>query len=64
MDNLFCDVIDNGRNIKMQNITGCDIGRGWTLNDCENRCSKYYGCDAVALANDVLKEYEDNDIKL
>lgn len=56
----FNDVIDNGRNIKMINMTGCGIDESWTLDDCENQCPKYYRCYAVALANDVLKEYEDN----
>ncbi len=60
MDDRFCDVIENGRNIKMHNMTGCGIGEGWTLDDCEGRCPKYYSCYAVALANDVLKEFEEN----
>ena len=55
----FNDVIDNGRNIKMINMTGCGIDENWTLDDCENKCPKSYRCYAVALANDVLKEYED-----
>lgn len=59
MNNAFCDILDDGRNIKMQNMTGCDIGEDWTLDDCEAKCPRYYGCYAVALANDVLKEYEE-----
>ena len=55
----FEDVIDNGKNIKMKNITGCAISEHWTLDDCEKSCPKYYGCYSVALANDILKEYED-----
>lgn len=60
MDDKFCDVIESGRNIKMQNFTGCGIDENWTLDDCENKCPKYYSCYAVALADDVLKEYEEN----
>jgi len=56
----FEDVIDNGQNIKMRNLTGCLDGKNWTLNDCEEKCNKYYSCYAVAEANDILKEYEDN----
>jgi len=62
---MFDDVIDNGLNIKMKNLTGCDIPEGWTLDDCESSCEKYYSCYAVALANDVLTEYEEtNRVKL
>lgn len=53
------DVINNGTNIKMKNIAGCIDDENWTLDDCEKSCPKYYGCDAVAEANDILKEYED-----
>ena len=60
---VFDDVIDGGKNIKMINMTGCGINECWTLNDCETKCPKYYGCYAVALANDVLKEYENEEIK-
>jgi hypothetical protein len=60
----FDDVIDDGKNIKMINMTGCcKIDENWTLNDCETTCSKYYSCCAVALANDVLKEYENEAIR-
>lgn len=55
---MFDDVIDDGRNIKMANMTGCGVYESWTLDDCETKCSYYYRCNAVALANDVLKEYE------
>lgn len=63
MDAAFCDVIDDGRNIKMINLTGCGIDENWTLDDCERNCPKYYSCYAVALADDVLKKYEDSCIK-
>ena len=52
----FSMVIDNGTNIDMSKICGCTKG---TLNDCENNCARYCNCCNVALANDILKEYED-----
>lgn len=55
----FKDVIDYGKNIKMKNIAGCIEDENWTLDDCEKNCPRYYGCYSVALANDILKEYED-----
>lgn len=57
-DEYFEDVINNGRNIKMENFTGCGISEDWTLDDCEAKCEKYYSCYAVTLANDVLVAYE------
>lgn len=52
-------VIDNGRNIKMKHLTGCGVNESWTLDDCEQKCPKYYSCCAVAEANDILKVYEE-----
>lgn len=58
--NAYCfdDVIDDGKNIKMANLTGCGIDDEWTLDDCEAKCPRYHSCYAVSLANDVLKGYE------
>lgn len=55
---MFNDIIDNGTNIKMKNLGGCIEDISWTLNDCEEKCLKYYGCYTVALANDILMNYE------
>ena len=60
---IFADVLDGGRNIKMMNLTGCGIDESWTLDDCESNCQKYYSCYAVALADDVLSEYEESCVK-
>ena len=29
-----------------------------SLDECEHGCSKYYNCDTVAYANDLLVEFE------
>lgn len=58
---IFEDVVENGRNILMKNLTGCSIPDNWTLDDCESKCCKYYSCYAVSLADDVLKEYENRE---
>ena len=29
-----------------------------SLDECEHGCSKYYSCDTVAYANDLLFEFE------
>lgn len=52
------DIIDGGKNIKMKKLASCVNDENWTLNDCEKDCPKYYGCYAVAMANDILREYE------
>lgn len=59
LESLIGDVIDGGKNIKMRSFSGChSINDEWTLDDCENKCQKYYSCYAVSLANDTLSEYE------
>lgn len=30
----------------------------WTLSDCEKYCHKYYSCEIVATANDILRKKE------
>lgn len=44
-------IIINGNDIDMSKICGC-VGAK-TLSDCE-ACGKYYHCNNVAIANDVL----------
>lgn len=58
MYHIFNDVLDGGNNIRMRNLTGCDIGVNQTLDDCDETCPQYHSCYAVALANDVLVAYE------
>ena len=54
-DMNFNAVIDNGTNIDMGMICKCTDG---TMNDCENNCLKYHDCCNIALANDILSNYE------
>ena len=56
---MFSDVIDDGKNIKMKNLGSCIEDTNWTLSDCEEKCPKYYGCYTAALANDILRDYEE-----
>lgn len=56
---MFSDVIDDGKNIKMKNLGCCVEDENWTLSDCEEKCPRYYGCYTVALANDILRDYEE-----
>ena len=49
-------ICDNARNYNMSAICSCQC----TLNDCEENCSKYYHCNNVAHANDILADYEKN----
>lgn len=58
MTHIFKDILDGGNNIRMRNLTGCDIGINQTLADCEETCPRYHSCYAVTLANDALVAYE------
>jgi hypothetical protein len=48
--------------VLMSVICGCERANlpGWTLSECEKHCGRYYNCDNVALANDILSDYELN----
>ena len=53
----------NGIDIHMCSICGCEkCTKGWYLSDCEERCDEYYICDNVAMANDIIVNYEDNNL--
>lgn len=49
-------IIDDGKDIDMTKICGCPYAR--TLDKCEQECKKYYDCQYVAIANDILVAYE------
>lgn len=37
---------------------GCINGCSATLTQCEYTCGRYYTCDTVAVANDLLRDNE------
>lgn len=48
-----------GLDVLMNKICGCEkCTKGWTLSDCEEKCDRYYSCDNVAIANDILVQHE------
>lgn len=58
---LNCGVILDDQNkykdFDMTKICGCDVdGKEHLLSYCEKYCAKYYSCDNVAIADDVIKE--------
>ena len=52
----FDMVIDGGGNIDMTKICGCVDAD--TMNSCEEKCPRYYSCDNIGLASDLLAAYE------
>lgn len=56
---------NDGFDILMPVICGCEnVQRyGNTLRGCETYCMRYSTCDNVALANDILANYETNNAK-
>ena len=56
----FSMILNNGQDLDMSKICGCTTQ---TLSECENNCSKYYSCNNVAIANDILMKYEQTERK-
>lgn len=56
----FSMVIDNGRDIDMQQICDCanHIDEFVAMDWCEQNCPKYHSCCNISLADDILKVYE------
>ena len=50
-------IIDNGDSIDIDisKISSCPC---LSMDTCEKICSRYYGCQTIAYANDLLVEYE------
>lgn len=57
----FDAVLNDGLDVDvdMSKICGCT---NKTMNWCEENCKKYYSCDNIAIANDLLKEYEEKGV--
>lgn len=54
----FEAVLNNGTDVDMSNICGCTSNM---MSWCEANCKKYYDCHNIALANDILKKYEETE---
>lgn len=54
--NEFPDALTPDGDIDMRKICGCPDAK--TLSDCESGCGKYYSCQNVAIANDILAEMD------
>lgn len=57
-------IIDNGNNIDISKISSCPC---ISMDTCEKICNRYYSCQTIAYANDLLVEYENskcNDSKI
>lgn len=52
-------IIDNGNtiNIDISKISSCPCT---SMDTCEKICSRYYSCQTIAYANDLLVEYEES----
>lgn len=55
--NRFDGILGNGIDFDMSKICSCCK----KISECEKKCARYYSCDNVAMANDVLKEYEERE---
>lgn len=52
----FESVINNGTDFDMSQICSCTYK---TMNECEKHCLKYHDCYNIAMANDILRDFED-----
>lgn len=48
-------VIRNGLDVDIAKISNCQYH---SMDECQEKCEKYYRCYTIALANDLLVEYE------
>ena len=55
----------DGPDVYMRSICSCSAVRSddWVSRDCERNCPYYSSCNNIALANDILAEYESNNAK-
>lgn len=58
--NKFDGVLQSGKDFDMSKICSCNK----TMNQCERDCGKYYSCENIAMANDILVEYEETQSEL
>lgn len=55
----FNGVLQNGKDFDMSKICSCNK----TMDQCEHTCGKYYDCENIAAANDILVKYEESQAK-
>lgn len=60
MNGKFDGVLNNGKDFYMSKICSCNK----TMNQCERACGKYYSCENIAMANDILVEYEESQAEI
>lgn len=48
-------VTRNGLDVDIAKINNCQYH---SMDECQEKCEKYYRCYTIALANDLLVEYE------
>ena len=55
----------DGPDVYMKSICNCPAihGDNWVSRDCERNCPYYGACENIAIANDILAEYENNNVK-
>lgn len=46
--------------VNISKISSCS---SCSMSECEKKCARYYHCDTIALAEDILKEYEKGERK-
>ena len=53
---IFDGLLNDGQDFDVFRISSCES----TLDKCEKECPRYYSCDTVAMAEDILRDYELN----
>lgn len=56
------DAIRNdGADIDISKISSCF---STSVEECETNCPNYYGCQTIAMANDILAAYENGELEV
>lgn len=56
------DAIRNdGADIDISKISSCF---STSVEECETNCPNYYGCQTIAMANDILATYENGELEV
>ena len=49
-------ITKNGTDVDISKISSCPYH---SMDDCEQKCEKYYRCYTIAMANDMLVAFEE-----